>query len=120
MISRDEVTSNSEQWSDTSYLRSDGKEEYRERKQFGNRHAILVTAFMGADILNFGDWSGRFDWTLDVLGTNNPNASGWLTYGTGHNGDFGFSMIEVPEPGTLSLLGAGLLGLAFARRKKAA
>ena len=50
MISRDEVTSNSEQWADTSYLRSDGKEEYRERKQFGNRHAIFEPNALWGDI----------------------------------------------------------------------
>ena len=77
------------------------------------------TAFMGTDILTIYDWSGKYNHTLDVLGTNSPNASGWLTYGDGHNGDYGFNMIAVPEPGTLGLLGAGLLGLGVIRRKRA-
>ena len=30
-----------ERWIDTSYLRIDGKEEFRERAKYGNRHAIF-------------------------------------------------------------------------------
>ena len=61
------------------------------------------TAFTGADELNFFDWSGKFGYTMDVLGTNNPDASGWVTYGDQqHNGDFGFNMVEVPEPSNLA------------------
>ena len=30
-----------DRWVNTSFLRGDGKEEYRERPQFGNRHAIF-------------------------------------------------------------------------------
>jgi hypothetical protein len=41
MISIDEVRSNPEQWTNTSYLHSDGKIEYREKKEFGNRHVIF-------------------------------------------------------------------------------
>ncbi len=36
---RNEITK--EQWVDTSYLRNDGKEEFRERTKYGNRHAIF-------------------------------------------------------------------------------
>ena len=36
---RSEITK--EQWVETSYLRGDNKEEFRERKEFGNRHAIF-------------------------------------------------------------------------------
>ena len=41
MISIDEVSSHPEQWVDTSYLRSDDKIEYREKKKYGDRHAVF-------------------------------------------------------------------------------
>lgn len=41
MISLDEVRSHPEQWTNTSYLRSDGKTEYREKKEFGNHHVVF-------------------------------------------------------------------------------
>ena len=41
MIAIDEIKLHPEQWIDTSYLRSDGKIEYREKKEYGNRHAIF-------------------------------------------------------------------------------
>lgn len=48
MISRDEVRSHSEQWVNTTALRSDGKIEYREKKEFGNRHVVFEKdAFWG-------------------------------------------------------------------------
>jgi len=34
---------NREQWQDTSFIRTDVKQEFRERQQFGNRHAIFNT-----------------------------------------------------------------------------
>lgn len=38
-ILRHEITK--ERWADTSYLRTDGKEEFRERVNYGNRHAVF-------------------------------------------------------------------------------
>ena len=36
-----QVLSHPARWIDTSYLRSDGKIEYRERKEFGNGHVVF-------------------------------------------------------------------------------
>jgi len=41
MISLDEVKSHPEQWANTSFVRSDDKTEYREKKKFGNRHVVF-------------------------------------------------------------------------------
>jgi len=43
-ISLNEVISQPERWVDTSYLRQDSKTEYREKKEYGNRHAIFKKA----------------------------------------------------------------------------
>lgn|SRR5690242_19394659 len=40
LIHRSETTTN--RWINTSYLRTDNKEEFRERKEFGNRHAVFM------------------------------------------------------------------------------
>ena len=49
MISIEEVRLHPEQWIDTSYLRSDGRIEYREKKEYGNRHAVFNPgAFWGS------------------------------------------------------------------------
>lgn len=41
IISRKNVEGHSVRWMNTSGIRSDNKEEYRERKEFGNRHVIF-------------------------------------------------------------------------------
>lgn len=40
LIHRSEITE--EQWSDTSIIRTDGREEFREKPGFQDRHAIFV------------------------------------------------------------------------------
>ncbi len=41
IILRSEVNGHPERWMNMSGARSDNKEEYRERKEFGNRHVIF-------------------------------------------------------------------------------
>ncbi|MFB3087352.1 MAG: PEP-CTERM sorting domain-containing protein [Acidiferrobacterales bacterium] len=87
------------------------------------------------EFIAFADYKGG-DFFLS--GSKGPYVSAWLANTSGFVDDpssvvladynrfgacckdFGFKATQVPEPGTLGLLGAGLLGLAFARRKKAA
>jgi hypothetical protein len=48
MIHRSEITK--ERWTDTSYLRNDGKEEFREKAKYGNRHAVFVKGALLGEI----------------------------------------------------------------------
>lgn len=47
-IRRSEITN--QQWADTSYLRTDGKEEFRERKEFGNRHVVFENGSIWGEV----------------------------------------------------------------------
>lgn len=57
-----------------------------------------------------GDAAGALN---SVFGATNPAFTAGLSVGTA-------SFTAVPEPGSLALLGLGLAGLAFSRRRKAA
>lgn len=53
-------------------------------------------------------------------GVNASSGWGWVEWehlSSGRTGKGDFLFVEVPEAGTLSLFGIGLIGLAFARRK---
>ena len=49
------------------------------------------------------------------MGTPLTNADPWVNEASI---DVAFSIVAVPEPGTLALLGFGLLGMGAARRRK--
>jgi hypothetical protein len=71
------------------------------------------------------DWSiggagvtSLVNWSLALNGTviDSGSGGGWLKYR--FNDDSSFTVTSVPEPGTLALLGLGLVGLGLVRRRK--
>ncbi len=74
-----------------------------------------VGVLPGADD-SFGSWAGN---TTGVSATEFENeGTGWSQHGFNSVGAFEVQGSPVPEPGTLSLLGTGLLGLAGLMRRK--
>jgi hypothetical protein len=77
-------------------------------------------------LFNLGSWDGEEEISIGTLFyKTNPNGnqivqdfshvSIWSGVGGGGGGE-----VEIPEPGVLFLMGAGLLGLGLARRRKSA
>lgn len=48
LIYRAEITK--EKWTNTSDLRTDGKEEFREKAKFGNRHAVFEKGALWGEV----------------------------------------------------------------------
>lgn len=57
-------------------------------------------------------WDGQEDLVFSNFWSNGQGA-------ISHISIWGSSAVEVPEPGTLGLLGLGMLGLAYSRKRKA-
>jgi len=50
IIFRNDIEGHPERWMNTSGVRSDNKEEYRERKEFGNRHVIFENGSLFGEV----------------------------------------------------------------------
>lgn len=78
----------------------------------------------------FANGNGYFDWYLKTIDLTSFDENDVVTFVThwydASDGAENFFLVrnsrppEIPEPGTLALLGASLMGLGFARRRKAA
>jgi hypothetical protein len=79
----------------------------------GDALGILPLFTVNGSTLALGLTGGAADALNSVFGAVDPAFTAGLSVGTA-------SFTAVPEPGSLALLGLGLAGLAFSRRRKAA
>ena len=99
IVSRSDIEADRYRWHDTSFLRADGKTEYRERAGYGNLHAVFEKGSFIGDM-----HVDRFNATDFPMGTIR-HASNYIEEKTG-----------IPEP---LLTGATILVGAYAAYKAA-
>ena len=96
--------------------------------QTGSTGTWSVAAAVGAIGFKFGTGNTADEWFIYDL-VDGVTSGTWEFFGTlitkgegglGHIQAYNDKATSVPEPGTLGLLGAGLLGLGFMQRKRAA
>lgn len=94
-ITRADIEASRSRWYDTSILRPDGNVEYREKKEFGSRHAVFESRSFVGDV-----HTDRFNATDAPLGTIR-HVSNYVEEKTG-----------IPEPLTTLaiILGGAYLG----------
>ena len=90
-----DIMAERQRWYDTSFLRTDGKVEYREKAEFGNRHAVFEN---GSYVGNMH--VDRFNATDVPVGT------------VRHAGKYVEEKTGIPEP--LATLGIVLAGIGIA------
>ena len=90
-----DIMAERQQWYNTSFLRTDGKIEYREKAEFGNRHAVFENGSYVGDM-----HTDRFNATDVPVGM------------VRHAGNYVEEKTGIPEP--LATLGIVLVGIGVA------
>lgn len=78
----------------------------------GKYNALIAGPLLGSIAVSPADSS------TNVIVSFTPDGLAWLNANAGHNVVVGADFSEIPEPGTMVLLGTGILGIAGAVRRK--